>query len=620
MRTFFASPWTRRAAFGVWSGGTFAAGYAVRRSDDAAKDRELPPAYPRACCDAAPLNEKQHTVMPKLASIVGAAHVERDVEQRGSRLGRGVAHAVVRPGTIQEAIDCLQACVDGDVCVIPQGANTGLTGASVPRDALDRPSVVINLKRLTAVSPIDGGERMVCCAGAGIHDVLQRAAAAEPARESHSVLGSLFLNPTVAAGVAFGSGGTQLRKGPVYTERLLYAAVGADGKVTLHNTLGVRGAPTADDLFAKLEAPGGVGDGDVEDASRCGAASEQRSYRASVCACDGRAGRDVARCNAATHGPPPNRSEGKVLILASVHDTFPKPQASHTLWVGVDDFDTAQAFKREVCLGGGAADLPASVEYMDGSSVRVVDEAGRILCWAIGVVGIGETLKRMWDMKLAFEALPIPLAPTLADRLLYTFNGLCPSALPPAVRQIADRRGHHVLVSVGDYGGGERARFDDRLGAFVAKRGAAAVDVHACGAAEVPRVNHFRFATAPAFRTWCVGNGVDGVSVDYALPKAECGAPPMPDGTAAVRMRYSHFGCNVVHEDIAFQRGVDPHAAKLELKHEVERMGGKLPAEHGFGTEYKAPEEVKRRWRKMDPLNVMNPGVGGLSVARRYGE
>ena len=95
MRTFFASPWARRAAFGVWSGGTFAAGYAVRRSDDAAKDRELPPAYPRACCDAAPLNEKQHTVIPKLASIVGAAHVERDVEQRGSRLGRGVAHAVV---------------------------------------------------------------------------------------------------------------------------------------------------------------------------------------------------------------------------------------------------------------------------------------------------------------------------------------------------------------------------------------------------------------------------------------------------------------------------------------------------------------------------------------------
>ena len=39
-----------------------------------------------------------------------------------------------------------------------------------------------------------------------------------PDRESHSVLGSTFLNPTTAAaGVAFGSGGTQCRKGPAYT-------------------------------------------------------------------------------------------------------------------------------------------------------------------------------------------------------------------------------------------------------------------------------------------------------------------------------------------------------------------------------------------------------------------
>ena len=51
--------------------------------------------------------------------------------------------------------------------------------------------------------------------------------------------------------------------------------------------------------------------------------------------------------------------------------------------------------------------------------------------------------------------------------------------------------------------------------------------------------------------------------------------------------------CCPFSESNSSLRGVDPHAAKLELKHEVERMGGKLPAEHGFGTEYKAPEEVK---------------------------
>jgi hypothetical protein len=33
-------------------------------------------------------------------------------------------------------------------------------------------------------------------------------------RDSHSVLGSIFLNPSVAAGVSYGSGGTQIRKAP----------------------------------------------------------------------------------------------------------------------------------------------------------------------------------------------------------------------------------------------------------------------------------------------------------------------------------------------------------------------------------------------------------------------
>lgn len=80
----------------------------------------------------------------------------------------------------------LQACVDADACVIPQGANTGLTGGSVPRgEALDRPTVVINMTSLTTISPIDGGERLVCLAGAGIHSALGKAA--EIQRESHSV-------------------------------------------------------------------------------------------------------------------------------------------------------------------------------------------------------------------------------------------------------------------------------------------------------------------------------------------------------------------------------------------------------------------------------------------------
>ena len=89
--------------------------------------------------------------------------------------------------------------------------------------------------------------------------------------------------------------------------------------------------------------------------------------------------------------------------------------------------------------------------------------------------------------------------------------------------------------------------------------------------------------------------------------------------TPLKRMRYSHFWCNVVHEDLAYALGVDIHAVHEQLKHSVSDCGGKLPAEHGHGTEYTAPIESHKRWMKMDPLNVMNPGIGGLSSKFKYG-
>jgi D-lactate dehydrogenase len=86
-------------------------------------------------------------------------------------------------------------------------------------------------------------------------------------------------------------------------------------------------------------------------------------------------------------------------------------------------------------------------------------------------------------------------------------------------------------------------------------------------------------------------------------------------------MRYSHFGCNVVHEDLAYGPDVDIDKAKHDLKETVELVcRGRLPAEHGHGTEYVAPESTQKRWMKMDPLNVLNPGVGGLPDTFAYGK
>jgi len=209
--------------------------------------------------------------------------------------------------------------------------------------------------------------------------------------------------------------------------------------------------------------------------------------------------------------------------------------------------------------------------------------------------------------------------------------------------------------------GGSMERLLDRLQKFASKNGPEKIVIHDCSNKK-SALDAFRFVAATAFRTWCVGEGAQGISVDYALPKNGGSAPPTnsdPDSPALAtkpikRMRYSHFGCNVVHEDLgtsvvvlclrletatddikiinltivlfssrilAYGPDVDVHKEKHLFKKIVEfQCGGRLPAEHGHGTEYSAPKETQDRWKKMDPLNVLNPGIGGLSEKPRYRE
>lgn len=68
------------------------------------------------------------------------------------------------------------------------------------------------------------------------------------------------------------------------------------------------------------------------------------------------------------------RCEGKVLVLATVHETFPKPTRTRTLWISCGDVAGAAAV-RKACLAC-PRDLPASCEYMDGTCCETVSGAG----------------------------------------------------------------------------------------------------------------------------------------------------------------------------------------------------------------------------------------------------
>jgi D-lactate dehydrogenase len=255
--TTYLSRYTATAAIALVSLSVgFAAGksYITTTPDLEELKRVLPNGLPRTCCDHEDdkLTDEQKALAHKLKTIVGSENVlDGRVEDtqtlpflKGARLGQGRALCIVTPRRLQDVVDCAQAIVDAGCVVLPQGQNTGLTGGSVPHTSNERPTVVLSLKYLDRIFPIDGGERVVCLAGVGLASLVQFLGKNFPDRESHSILGSTFLNPTTAAGVAMGSGGTQCRKGPAYTERALYLKVTTnrlkENIVEVVNTLGVK--------------------------------------------------------------------------------------------------------------------------------------------------------------------------------------------------------------------------------------------------------------------------------------------------------------------------------------------------------------------------------------------
>jgi D-lactate dehydrogenase (quinone) len=591
------------------------------------------------------LTKEQKELPTVLAKIVGEDNVldgSQETPQttpflKGMRLGRGQALCIVTPKRLKHVYEILPIILQANCVLVPQGQNTGLTGGSTPRhESTDRrPVVVLSMKHLDLIAPVDHGHRVLCLAGVGLASLDRYLAAHYPDRESHAQLGSTFLNPTTAAGIALGSGGTAcLRKGPAYTERALYLRINQDKwhqpVVEIVNTLGIKklqeskpivGAATKHynalyklDAFSETIKRGFHQSMCVTDLPQPGAAHDNR-YRTNICQHD----HTLTRFNADTRGPHCNRSEGKVIILATVHDTFPTPQRTKSFWIGFDSMDLALEFRRHVALHN-PQDLPLSVEYVDRDAFDVIDQAGRAMATIISWLGTSSSfLRSMWTAKLYIESLPLASAPVMIDKLLYNINYIFPPVLPHKVQRTGKTMNHHVAMTVGDFGDGGMERLLGRLDTFATKHGNRVV-VHDCTDATA-KLGAFRFVAAPAFRTWCVGNQVQGFSVDYVLPKNAGQAPTLNAAAKPLkRMRYSHFGCNVVHEDLAYAPGVDLHEAKLALKYTVEQdCLGKLPAEHGHGTEYHAPPEMQRRWITMDPMNVLNPGVGGLSTESWYG-
>lgn len=142
--------------------------------------QHLPDGFPRTCCEKDQNLTKAQKALPKeLQKLLGKENVILGQTEspltaqflKGARLGHGPALCIVTPRKLHEVIPVVQMVLDAGATILPQGQNTGLTGGSVPRKENQRPTVVLSMKHLDAIIPIDDGRRMICFAGAGLASV-----------------------------------------------------------------------------------------------------------------------------------------------------------------------------------------------------------------------------------------------------------------------------------------------------------------------------------------------------------------------------------------------------------------------------------------------------------------
>jgi D-lactate dehydrogenase len=556
------------------------------------------------------------SLLEDLGRIVGRRHLRTSPAaterfRKGFRSGEGDALAVVQPGTLVEMWRVLKACVSHDKIVIMQAANTGLTEGSTPKGQYDRDVVLINTRRMDRIRLLKQGRQVLCFPGATLF-ALEKLL--KPfGRQPHSVIGSSCIGASVVGGVCNNSGGSLVERGPSYTELALYAQVDSHGELHLVNHLGIDLGQDPEQVLERLER-GEYGESDIADDT--GKASDT-GYQHKV--------RDVDADSPARFNADPSRLHeaagcaGKLAVLAVRLDTYPENGSEQVFYIGTNSTEDLASLRRDILQTFNT--LPVSAEYMHREAFDIADVYGKDTLLMIDKLGT-DWLARLFALKGAIDSRLNKLAwlpRNLSDRLLQALGRLWPDLLPRRMRDWRARYQHHLILKAHD-GGIDEAR--TYLGRFFSGRDG---DFFECDAREAKIAGLHRFAAAgAAVRYQAVHHDEveDILALDIALRRNERDwlerLPPELDGQIRHRLYYGHFLCHVLHQDYIVNKGVDVKALKKSMLALLDQRGAEYPAEHNVGHLYHAKPELAAFYRKLDPSNTMNPGIGGMSRRRYY--
>ena len=556
-------------------------------------------------------------MIQELIDIIGSKYVitaswKKTPYSNGWRYGNGEAFAVVRPGSLIEIWKILKVCLKADVIVIMQAANTGLTGGSTPNsNDYDRPIVIVNTLRIDDIHLINEGKQIIGFSGSTLYDLEKKL---EPInREPHSIIGSTTIGASIIGGVCNNSGGSLVQRGPAFTELALYAKVNTDGKLELINELEINLGSSPEEILNNLQNKN-YDKLDVINSNKLASDNKYseivRQVKSTIPArynADERLLYNVSGC------------AGKLAVFAVRLDTYPKSKKNQVFYVGSNNPNDFWKIRRDILKTFKT--LPTLGDYVHRDCYDAAKKYSKDTFLVIEKLGTN-FLPTLFELKRKIDIITSKFKffpDHFSDRLMQFLSNFWPNHLPKNMEEFRDLYEHHWIIEMSDDGINEAKEYFNNF--FKDKKG----DYFLCNEKEGKKAMLHRYVSASAIgRYHNINKSKHGemLSLDIAFPRNEKNwfekLSPEIDELLEMKLYYGHLFCHVQHLNYIVKKGVDGEALKEKLLNTYKERGAEYPAEHNVGHEYSANPTLLKFYKKLDPTNFFNAGIGKTSKLKNW--
>ena len=558
------------------------------------------------------MGKEYNSILNLLRSVCGNNNVitqnwRKYSYTNGWRFGKGDALAVVKPVNLTEIWNTLKVCVENNIIVIMQAANTGLTGGSTPnKKNYDRPIIIINTIRIKDIHVIKNGHQVIALGGSSLFDLEN---IIKPfGREPHSVIGSTSIGATVIGGICNNSGGSLVHRGPAFTELALYARVNEKRELELINELDINLGSNPEEILENLQSKNYV-DNDIIFSDKC---ASDKDYSKIVREVDSKIPARYNSDKRLLFGA--SGSAGKIAVFAVRLDTYPAPKKKKVFYLGTNNPNDFSEIRREILKK--FKNLPRLGDYLHRDCYITAQNYSKDSFLLIERLGTN-FLPFLFSFKRIIDLMSskIPFCSNnLSDRLMQFLGSLFPDHLPKKMNDFRDNFEHHWIIEMTDDGITEAKDYFIKY--FKDKN----ADFFECNERESKKAMLHRYVSAGAFGRYFLMNEKKVgkmITIDVAFSRNHKDwfekLPEKLNKLFIKKLYYGHLFCHVFHHNYILKKGVCPDETMSEILKIYDKIGAEYPAEHNVGHEYKAKPTLEKFYRDLDPTNFFNPGIGKTS-------